>query len=1340
MKMYEDKSKEELISMILSLRKDLDALNHNRSIESADPAEIEKNKNYSLLEENEALYRSIITASPDSIAITDLEGRIEFASPRTTILFGYENSDMVKGSLLPDHLHPTSRTRAMEAIRQMFLGNMLGAEEYKALKSDGSVLDIEVNAEFIRDHEGNPRKMVFVTRDISTRKKIEKDLKESNERALSIMNSMDAFIYIADMQTYEVLFVNDYGKNAWGTDIEGTRCYKSLQGLDAPCSFCTNDKLLDAAGMPVGVVSWEFQNKVNNRWYDIRDKAIPWKGGKLVRLEIATDITEKKLAELSIRKLSLAVEQSPASIVITNLDGNIEYANPKACKTTGYSFEELVGKNPRVLKSGETGSNEYQALWENISKGKEWRGIFHNKRKDGELYWESSTITPIQDETGKIINYLAIKEDITERRNAETEMRKFRMISDMANYGNAIADLNGVMVYSNNEFARMHGYTADEMIGKNLRMLHTDEQFLRVGEVIKTLQQNGSFYAEEIWRVRKDGSVFPSLMNAMVLFDDKQQPEFMWGTTIDITELKSTENALRESEQRLNFAQELGEMGSWELNLVTKEVKWSLNLFRMMGIEPVDKPVSNDLFMQRVFPEDLHIVSEKMDEMTRTRKHVSMEIRMVKSDGSVFWIESNIIPEFDGDNIVSLKGASLDICRKKEYQAEIQQKSEKLTAIINAMPDLIFVIDKQGVYREYYCSNPSMLLTDSDQIIGTNVGDFFNREMTDLHMDKILECLEKNELISYEYTVNAMTEPTFWEARMTPMGSDRVLSFVREITTRKKQDEEIRKMSLAVEQSPVSIVITDLNANIEYVNPAFATSCGYERTELTGRNTNILKSGQTERATYTAMWDTITLGKTWQGEWINKKKNGELFWENVLITPIFNQTGSITNFLGVKQDITRRKEAENEIRDLNANLEKRISERTDQLTVMNKNLIREIEERKQIEDALTVKTQELENFFNVTLDLLCIADSSGKFIKVNKAWENTLGYSVEELQRKSFLDFIHPEDNEVSTLALQQLNEQKPVFNFTNRFRNKEGNYRFIEWRSAPVGNMLYAAARDVTEQKRAYEFELELLQLSTQLTGIGVSEIEHSLNLALSKIGSFLDVDRSYIFELDFDNDTMSNTYEWCKDGIHSEKENLQKIRNSQLPNWVECITSNEDILIPSVADLPPEWQNIREILEPQGIKSLVVIPILINNKPHGFLGLDVVTESRDFKTSEINTLKIWSSMIAGLINKKRNEKLLEQTRQNYETFFNTIDDFLFVLDKQGSIIHTNSTAWKRLGFSQEEMIGRQILTLRPPERRTEAKAVLQEILSGTTEQCSIPLITKTGDQIPIETHVKPG
>lgn len=135
-----------------------------------------------------------------------------------------------------------------------------------------------------------------------------------------------------------------------------------------------------------------------------------------------TNITEKKKSEHELRKLSQAVQQSPVSIFITNTHGEIEYVNPQTERITGYTFEELRGKNPRILKSGETPDEEYKELWETIKSGKQWVGTFHNKNKDGMLYWESATIAPILDAEGKVINYLAVKEDITEKKKANDEL------------------------------------------------------------------------------------------------------------------------------------------------------------------------------------------------------------------------------------------------------------------------------------------------------------------------------------------------------------------------------------------------------------------------------------------------------------------------------------------------------------------------------------------------------------------------------------------------------------------------------------------------------------------------------------------------------------------------------------------------------------------------------------------------------------------------------------------------------------------------------------------------------------------------------------------------------
>ena len=128
------------------------------------------------------------------------------------------------------------------------------------------------------------------------------------------------------------------------------------------------------------------------------------------------DITARKKAEESLRELSQAVEQSPVNVIITDLDGNIEYVNRRFTQVTGYTLAEVIGKNPRILKSGHTSDEEYRSLWRTITAGGEWSGEFLNKAKDGTLFWERALITSIKDEAGRITRFFSVKEDITEHK------------------------------------------------------------------------------------------------------------------------------------------------------------------------------------------------------------------------------------------------------------------------------------------------------------------------------------------------------------------------------------------------------------------------------------------------------------------------------------------------------------------------------------------------------------------------------------------------------------------------------------------------------------------------------------------------------------------------------------------------------------------------------------------------------------------------------------------------------------------------------------------------------------------------------------------------------------
>ena len=168
-----------------------------------------------------------------------------------------------------------------------------------------------------------------------------------------------------------------------------------------------------------------------------------------------------------LRKYYRAIEQSGSAIVITDVMGNIEYANPIFEESSGYALEEVIGKNPRILKSGRQKSEFYEKMWATISAGQVWHGIFHNKKKDGSLYWESATIAPVLDENNAVLNYVAIKEDVTARRKTEEQLQKLSRAVEQSGNTVIMMDKNGLIEYVNPKFTEVTGYSSEESLGKS---------------------------------------------------------------------------------------------------------------------------------------------------------------------------------------------------------------------------------------------------------------------------------------------------------------------------------------------------------------------------------------------------------------------------------------------------------------------------------------------------------------------------------------------------------------------------------------------------------------------------------------------------------------------------------------------------------------------------------------------------------------------------------------------------------------------------------------------------------------------------------------------------------
>jgi len=272
------------------------------------------------------------------------------------------------------------------------------------------------------------------------------------------------------------------------------------------------------------------------------------------------DITEQKKYEQEIQKLNTAIEQSPATVVITDTEGNIEYVNPMFTKTTGYTEEEALGKTPRVLKSGEQTDHFYKELWDTVTKGKIWVGEFHNKRKDGSLYWESATISPVKNKTGNITNYLAIKEDITEKKKIEQAFKEseekfkaaFKTSPDAINI---IRTSDSKYIEINEGFTKLTGYTEQDVINKTTKEVNIWYNKQDREKILKKLKKNGFKNNFEAKIQKKDGTIVYALISARIF--ELNNKKYILFVSKDIQNIKDYEKELIIEKERAELSDKL---------------------------------------------------------------------------------------------------------------------------------------------------------------------------------------------------------------------------------------------------------------------------------------------------------------------------------------------------------------------------------------------------------------------------------------------------------------------------------------------------------------------------------------------------------------------------------------------------------------------------------------------------------------------------------------------------------------------------------------------------------------------------------------------------------------
>ena len=375
------------------------------------------------LKESENKLKGMISGSPDLVWLKDQNGVYLECNTRFEQLSGSTKENLIGKTdydffdkELADFFRKNDRI-AMEA------GKPIMNEEELTFASDGHIELVETIKTPLYDNKSQVTGIMGIGRDITQRKQSEQALRESEKRFKTIFNKTPMGIALVDSNTGHIYEVNQMYAQIVGRTIEqmATIDWMSITHPEDIQEDLDNMALMNSGKIP------GFQMK---KRYIKPDNTIVWINMTVTPISINNeihtkhlcmieDITESREVEEKLRKLSQAVEQSPITIVITDTKGKIEYVNPKFVETTGYNLEDVIGQNPRVLKSGYTKPEEYEELWNIVSNGGDWRGEFHNKRKNGEFYWEAASISPIKNAKGVTTHFIAIKEDITYRKETD---------------------------------------------------------------------------------------------------------------------------------------------------------------------------------------------------------------------------------------------------------------------------------------------------------------------------------------------------------------------------------------------------------------------------------------------------------------------------------------------------------------------------------------------------------------------------------------------------------------------------------------------------------------------------------------------------------------------------------------------------------------------------------------------------------------------------------------------------------------------------------------------------------------------------------------------------------
>jgi PAS domain S-box-containing protein len=642
--------------------------------------------------------------------------------------------------------------------------------------------------------------------------------------------------------------------------------------------------------------------------------------GRITVTAIVTDVTERKQAEDSLRiaeaNYRSILENAPVGFFQTTPAGLFLTVNPTMARSLGYAspeeMKDSVTDIGRQIYADLADRKEFLRQMNEYGEVREF--VNQDRRKDGRIIWVSTNARRVKDAQGKFLYYEGFLTDITDRKQAEEAVRerekRFRALIENSSDAITLLDAKGSVIYDSPAAPGLLGYAPEDWLGREVFALIHPDDLSKIQDLFQHLVTTPGARVDKTFRVRHHSGAWLWLeavatnllaepgVQAIVLnyhdVTDRKQAEValsLFRTLID-----RSSDAIEVIDPQTGRFLDVNERGCLDLGYRREE-------FLALSVFEIDPMVNPAIFYDLM--KKIRTSGTELWEGVHRRK-----------DGSAFPVEVNLkYVQLDREYLVSVVR---DVTERKSADETIR----RLATIVESSADAIVSTDLAGVVTDWNHGAEQMYGYSADEVKGRLITFLLPADRAK-EISNLLDRFKGGERVAQYDTVRIRKngQPIDVSVTLSALKNFKgqtigVSSIARDVTERKRTEESMRLQSAALNAAANTIMITNREGTIEWVNSAYTTLTGYTAEEAIGKNPrDLVRSGKHDQAFYKQLWDTILAGETWQSELINRRKDGRLYTEEQTITPLKNAVGNISHFISIKQDITDRKQTEQRIAD-----------------------------------------------------------------------------------------------------------------------------------------------------------------------------------------------------------------------------------------------------------------------------------------------------------------------------------------------------------------------------------------------------------------------------------------